>query len=238
MANSYFKFKKFTVEQGIAGMKVGTDGVLIGAWASCEGVQSILDVGTGTGLIALMCAQKNNGATIDALEIEEKACEQAIQNINNSAWNDRINVVEGSFQEYSESMQKKYDLIISNPPFFQNSLKNECHQKSLARHTASLSFEELIYGVVRILRKEGCFSVILPYDVKDEFVHIAKSHLLHLNRVLGVKPTPTKPEKRILMEFGFFKKELDEDVMIIEEFGRHGYSQYYKELTKEFYLKF
>ncbi|MCW3787836.1 tRNA1(Val) (adenine(37)-N6)-methyltransferase [Plebeiibacterium sediminum] len=238
MANSYFKFKQFTVEQGLAAMKVGTDGVLLGAWCNCMKAKTILDVGTGTGLIALMCAQRNQKATIDAVEIEKQAYSQALLNVNNSLWEQRIKVINDSFQNYIKQVNDKYDLIVSNPPFFNDSLKNDCHKKSLARHTDTLSFEELILGVITLLDEEGIFSVVLPSDLKTEFTLIAEQNGLFLNRILHVKPTPSKAEKRILLEFGKNPIELEENTMILEEFGRHGYSEYYKELTKDFYLKF
>ncbi len=238
MANSYFQFKQFTIEQDLAGMKVGTDGVLLGAWAECNDAKSILDVGTGTGLIALMCAQRNTVAQIDALEIDANACLQAEKNIQNSLWCDRINVIHDYFQHYTGISDRKYDLIISNPPFFNNSLKNNCQQKSLARHTDSLSFEDLIEGANKLLNEEGVFSVVLPYDSMEQFVTIAKDFYLYLVRVLRVKPTPSKMEKRVLMEFAKVKKPCVEDIIIVEEFGRHGYSENYKKLTGDFYIKF
>ena len=238
MANSYFKFKQFTIEQNQAAMKVGTDGVLLGAWCNCLKAKKILDVGTGTGLIALMCAQRNIDAKIDAVEIDEKAYQQAMLNVSNSPWKQRIVLVNESFQNYTNQGEIKYDLVVSNPPFFNNSLKNDCHQKSMARHTDTLGYDELVSGVIKILDNEGKFSVILPSDVKDEFTIIAKRKGLFINRILHVRPTPSKAEKRVLLEFGLNSNELEENTMILEEFGRHGYSEYYKELTKDFYLKF
>ncbi len=238
MANSYFQFKQFTVEQDLAGMKVGTDGVLLGAWATCNHAKTILDVGTGTGLIALMCAQRNNVAQVDAIEIEGKACIQAKKNVKNSPWRERIEVIHDSLQNYSKICSKKYDLIISNPPFFNNSLKNNCQQKSLARHTDSLNYIDLIKGAKQLLSDNGVFSVVLPFDVKDTFEEMAMSNQVFLNRILKVKPTPSKQEKRILMELSLQKQTLKEEVMIVEEFGRHGYSDSYKKLTQDFYIKF
>ncbi len=238
MANSYFRFKQFTIEQDRSAMKVGTDGVLLGAWCNCLKARNILDVGTGTGLIALMCAQRNIYAKIDAVEIEPQAYQQALLNVNSSPWKQRITVINESFQNYTNLTEVKYDIVVCNPPFFNNSLKNESVQKSMARHTDTLSYEELVLGVIKVLSNEGILAVVLPQDVKNVFTTIAKSNGLFLNRILQVKPTPSKAEKRILLEFGLHPTELDENTMILEEFGRHGYSEYYKELTKDFYQKF
>ncbi|MCW3804974.1 tRNA1(Val) (adenine(37)-N6)-methyltransferase [Plebeiibacterium marinum] len=239
MANSYFKFKHFTIEQNMAAMKVGTDGVLLGAWVNCNNARVILDVGTGTGLIALMCAQKNQYANIDALEIDNMAFVQAGINIENSPWNHRIVAINDCLQHFSVVASKKYDLIVSNPPFFNNSLKNVCEQKSMARHTETLTYMELIKGVVSLLSDKGRFAVVLPFDAFGDFEKYANENLLYLQKVLKVKPTPQKQAKRVLMEYGFEKiSDVDEKVMVVEEFGRHGYSDEYKELTKDFYLKF
>lgn len=220
-------------------MKVGTDGVLLGAWASIMNAKRILDVGTGTGLISLMLAQRNNKSTIDAIEIDESAYTQANQNFQQSNWTDRLQIYHQDFQSYSASFKKKYDLIISNPPYFNNSLKNDCHKKSKARHTDSLSYADLIDGVSLLLETTGIFCVILPAFEKNNFTHLAFQKNLHLSRCLSIKPTPSKAPKRILMEFSFSLKENSvEEELIIEEFGRHNYSEDYKKLTKDFYLNF
>jgi tRNA1Val (adenine37-N6)-methyltransferase len=238
MANSFFKFKQFVVHQDLAAMKVGTDGVLLGAWASALHVKDILDIGTGTGLIALMLAQRNHAAQIDALEIDANACEQARLNFKQNEWMYRLRVIEDNLQHYSRSASKKYDLLVSNPPFFNNALKNECQKKALARHTDSLSFQDLLHGVKLLLQPNGLFCVVLPADEKEKFIHLAIKEGLFLKNILLVKPTPVKQPKRVLMEFSFHKLEVSEHIMVVEEFGRHGYSEAYKELTKDFYLAF
>ncbi len=238
MANNYFKFKKFTVQQELAAMKVGTDGVLLGAWANVELTERILDVGTGTGLIALMMAQRNSTAMIDAIEIDEQAYLQAGINFSNSLWKTRLNVKHADFQSYVKIQEKKYDLIVSNPPYFSNAVKNDCDKKRTARHTDSLSFDELIEGAVSLLSKEGRFSVVLPAEVEGSFIQLASGSSLKLNKLCRVKPTPAKPPKRVLMEFSFMEKELKTEDLIVEEFGRHQYSEKYKLLTKDFYLAF
>jgi len=238
MANSFFQFKQFKVEQANAGMKVGTDGVLLGAWTSVNGARNILDIGTGTGLIALMLAQRSNIANIDGLEIEQKASFQARDNFVASQWRERLKVINKSLQNYAADTDVKYDLIVSNPPFFNNALKNVCLQRSIARHTDSLSFMELLAGTVRLLKPEGRFCVVLPAESELSFVKVAEQHQLYLNRILRILPTPQKDAKRVLMEFSFTQHGVEEDLLIVEEFGRHGYSEAYKQLTKDFYLAF
>ncbi len=236
MANNYFQFKKFTIQQDKAAMKVGTDGVLLGTWCSVEGKKNILDVGCGTGLISLMMAQRNVNAHIQAIEIDEDAAQQAYENASKTEWDHRIEVHHISFQDFVASEAEKYDLIVSNPPFFTDSLKNDSLKKSMARHDESLSFSDLLSGVSEVLHKDGCFSVVLPFDQKEIFVLLAKINGLYLNRIMYVKPTPTKEVKRVLMEFSFYNITIVEEELIVEEFGRHQYSEKFKELTKDFYL--
>lgn len=238
MANSFFQFKQFVVHQDLAAMKVGTDGVLLGAWASALNVKDVLDIGTGTGLIALMLAQRNHTAHIDALEIDANACEQARLNFKQNDWTNRLRVIEDNLQHYSRSVTKKYDLLVSNPPYFNNALKNECEKKTLARHTDSISFQELLQGVKLLLKPNGLFCVVLPADEKDRFIDLGMKLGLFLKNILFVQPTPAKQPKRVLMEFSFYRTEVCKQIMVVEEFGRHGYSEAYKELTKDFYLAF
>ena len=154
MSNNYFSFRQFTIHQDQCAMKVGTDGVLLGAWVNVENAQRILDVGTGTGLIALMCAQRSE-SVIDAVEVDRAASEQAAVNCSASPWKDRITVVHDSFQHFAESTAYRYDLIVSNPPFFKNSLKPKGLARSLARHDDRLSYESLLYYTVKILEPGG-----------------------------------------------------------------------------------
>ncbi len=238
MANSFFKFKSFVIHQDKTAMKVGTDGVLLGSWADVSGAQRILDVGTGTGLIAVMCAQRAKNALIDAVEIELGAFKQAQENFEGSVWKQRLSVVNIDFQSYSKLENKKYDLIVSNPPYFNNALKNDCIKKASARHTDVLLHDDLIKGAVQMLTATGFFAVVLPADLKEGFEIKAKENGLYLRRILWVKPTPKKEPKRVLIEFALEDGAVEADTMIIEEFGRHNYSEDYKKLTKEFYLAF
>lgn len=236
MGNDSFNFKHFSVRQDLAAMKVGTDGVLLGAWASVAGVRSVLDIGTGTGLIALMLAQRTADAQIHAIELDEAAHRQAVHNFKVSPWRERLKAVHADFKTYISTL--KYDLIVSNPPYFSHSLKNPCDKKSLARHTRTLNYAELIKGTKGILKDTGRLCVVLPASEKDNFYQIAALFDLKLNRTLLVKPTPNKPPKRVLLEFSFHSIVEVEDEIIIEEFGRHQYSEAYKQLTKDFYLAF
>lgn len=235
MANDIFNFKQFSVRQDLAAMKVGTDGVLLGAWASVGVAQSALDIGTGTGLVALMLAQRSN-AHIHAIELDEAAYHQAVLNFKASPWSEYLNAVLADFKTYDPAL--KYDLIVSNPPYFNQSLKNPCDKKSLARHTDSLNYAELIKGAAKLLEDTGRFCVVLPAAEKLNFKEIAAQYDLKLNKTLNVKPTPGKPSKRVLMEFSFLGTAEEVDELIIEEFGRHQYSDAYKQLTKDFYLAF
>lgn len=237
MANNYFKFKQFTIIQNLAAMKVGTDGVLLGAWANCTESKKILDIGTGTGLIALMLAQRCN-AIIDAIDIEENACSEAKSNVTASPWQNRINVFHTSVQDFAKQADLKYDLIVSNPPFFDNSLKAGYNERSTARHTDSLSTSELFFSVKNLLNSNGKFAVVIPTDKMQQYYSNANNNKLQCNKLLCIKPTPTKQAKRLLLEFSFNQSELEENELIVEKYGRHKYSEEYKELTKDFYLKF
>ena len=217
-------------------MKVGTDGVLLGAWANCENAKNILDIGTGTGLIALMLAQRSNGK-IDALEIDEVACKQAKENVENSLWRERINIVNKSFQDFSKTAHKKYDLIVSNPPYFQNSLFAPDEKRTNARHNSNLELEDIIDGA-KLLDEEGILSIILPYLEGNMFILKSFEKELYCIRQTKVLPKPNREPKRLLLEFMKIKKPLIEQEIIIELNKRHEYSEAYKNLTKDFYLAF
>lgn len=233
MSNPYFQFKQFTIYQDRCAMKVGTDGVLLGAWADVSSAHSILDIGTGTGLIALMVAQRS-GAFVTALEMDVEASKQALENVERSPWNEKIKVVNLSLQEYDSLM--KYDHIISNPPYFNQSLKSPKEGRTTARHTDTLSYDDLLKGVVRLLDEEGIFSVILPFSEKERFVTLAEQYNLYPARITEVLPTPISTPKRFMAEFSFQQVECQQKSLIIESAGRHQYSDEYKQLTEQFYL--
>jgi len=237
MANTYFKFKQFTINQDRCAMKVGTDGVLLGAYANIENAQNILDIGTGTGLIALMLAQRSN-AKITAIEIEKHASIQAKENVENSKFSNSIEIINTSLQEYAKNTNNKFDLIVSNPPYFQNSYKAETSQRTTARHTTKLTYTELISNSAKLLSNTGEIYIIIPKDEEQNLIEIATCYNLFVTDILNIKPTPTKPPNRVILTFSKTEKQLTQSELIIEDKGRHNYSDKYIELTKEFYLKF
>jgi len=214
-------------------MKVGTDGVLSGTWADVSGCKTILDVGSGSGLIALIAAQRSD-AHVDAVEIDNDAYLQSVENINNSPWNDRISVYHASFTDYCEQTDKKYDLIVSNPPYFSGSLLPPDNKRQLARHDHALSLRVLIAGSLNLLTDNGRISLILPVSAESELHKIIASVHLFPKRITRVKPTPTSSSKRILIELSRKKSDFEENELIIE-IGRHHYSEAFKMLTKDFY---
>lgn len=233
-----FRFKQFDIIQDQTAMKVGTDGVLLGAWVDCSQAQKILDVGAGTGLIAIMLAQQNPKAQITGIEIEENAYRQSLQNVNLCRWKDRIVIINNSYQEfYKEKTEAGFDLIVSNPPFYDNSHSAESEKRTLARHTSSLSFEVLITISSKLLHTKGLFSVIIPTNEKENFIRLAKENSLYLKRITTIFPNFEKLSKRTLLEFSKEKNKPKYDELTIE-ISRHNYTEKYKKLTKEFYLKF
>lgn len=238
MPNDHFTFKRFTVRQDKCAMKVGTDGVLLGAWAGGRDilVSNVLDVGTGTGVVALMLAQRFPGARIDAIDIDVCAVSQATENFAQSEWIERICAVHSSVQDFRPD--RKYDLIVSNPPYFIDSMKADA-KRTLARHTDTLSYADLVDGVVRLLGNDGSFAVIFPYVESNIFIIEAAKKGLYVNRRMDVAGAPGKPVKRVLLEFSFNRVvDVPVENLIIESGGRHCYTEKYRELTKDFYLKF
>ncbi len=235
-----FKFKEFTIHQDKTAMKVGTDGVLLGAWCSVDSYpDTILDIGSGTGVISLMIAQRSDAMTIDAVELDENAYEQTVANFEESDWGDRLYCYNATFQEFAGEIQEEeetYDLIVSNPPFYTDAFESENASRNKARFTSSLSFEELIIGVSKILSENGTFAVVIPFKEEESFIALAKENTLFLNRVCRVQGNETSEVKRSLMEFSFNETELKEERLIIE-IERHQYTQAYIDLTKDFYLK-
>lgn len=237
MPNDYFKFKQFTIYQDKCAMKVGTDGVLLGAWANVENVGKMLDIGTGTGLIALMLAQRSK-AIIDAIEVDQNACIQAQENVNFSPWTDRINIIHQSFQDFLKAAETKYDLIVCNPPYFQNSLTAPDENRTKARHNTELQLADIIDGSLRCLSELGILSLILPYVEGSLFIAKAAEQGLYCVRQTNVLPKPGRKPKRLLLEFQRIKNPFIEKHFVIELNKRHQYSDDYKNLTKDFYLAF
>jgi tRNA1Val (adenine37-N6)-methyltransferase len=218
-------------------MKVGTDGVLLGTWATVDSASEILDVGTGTGLIAIMLAQRST-VHIDAVEIDENACRQAGDNITKCPWFSRINLIHASFQKYSKECGKTYDLIVSNPPYFVNQYHPSEKSRSVARHDDSLSIKELVFHADSILAPDGILSVIIPAESLDMYKGYLYQKKFYVTRILYVMPSPGKPVKRVLIEAGKKEMVVKEDSLVIESAKRHDYTRQYMELTGDFYLAF
>ncbi len=236
MANNYFRFKQFTIAQENCAMKVSTDGVLLGAWANLHSARQILDIGTGTGLIALMAAQRST-ARVHAIDVDKAACKQATENVMNSKWQDRITVQHTALQHFSKK-NYSFDAIISNPPFFKNSWRSPLASRTIARHDDNLPLNELLDGVNRLLHNNGKFFVILPAGRVNDLQDEGERKKLYCTRRLDVQPTPQKPVKRTLLQMEYQQKTPEYDILIIEQNGRHQYSTAYKKLTRDFYLFF
>ncbi|MDA8859211.1 methyltransferase [Flavobacteriaceae bacterium] len=219
-------------------MKVGTDGVLLGAWCSLESLpKTILDIGTGTGIISLMLAQRSSAITIDGLEVDPSAYMQTVDNFENSDWSDRLYCYNTSFQKFVDDTNKEtYDLIVSNPPFYTEDYITKNSSRNKARFTLSLTFKELIGGISKILSKSGFFSTIIPFKEESTFICLAEQHSLYLNEICRVQGNKNSDIKRSLMTFSFNKVKISETNLIIEN-SRHKYTKEYEELTNNFYLK-
>jgi tRNA1Val (adenine37-N6)-methyltransferase len=233
-----FQFKQFSVHQDKTAMKVGTDGVLLGAWAPIDhNPFSVLDIGAGTGIIALMLAQRTHAEQIDALEIDEDAYEQAVGNFENSPWGDRLFCFHAGLDEFIDEPEDEYDLIVSNPPFYSEDYKTESEQRDLARFQDAMPFEELVEAADLLLSENGIFAVIIPFKEEDNFIALAKEFELYALKITRVKGNLTSPVKRSLLAFS---RNQDQEIKIDEltiEIDRHIYTPEYIELTKEFYLK-
>jgi tRNA1Val (adenine37-N6)-methyltransferase len=233
-----FTFKQFSIQQLQTAMKVGTDGVLIGAWTPIEHhPNTILDIGTGTGLIALMLAQRTNAEQIDALEIDENAYEQSVDNFENSPWGDRLFCFHAGLDEFMDEPEDQYDLIVSNPPFYAEDYKTENKQRDLARFQDALPFEDLVEAADLLLSENGIFAVIIPFKEETRFIDLCAETELFPVKVTRVKGTPNSETKRSLLAFKRYELPvLTPDELIIET-ARHQYTPEYIELTKDFYLK-
>lgn len=239
MTNKPFRFKQFSIDQDRCAMKIGTDGVLLGAWSSLDHYpDSILDIGTGTGLIALMLAQKSGAGLIDALEIEENAYEQAVENFEKSDWGDRLFCYHAAWDEFVEEMQDedKYDLIISNPPFYSEDYKSGNENRDKARFADALPLEELIEGASLLLSENGHFDIIIPNAEEVKAIKIAERYQLFPEKITRVKGTNDAPVKRSLISFGRNNTNPDIEELTLE-ISRHNYTEEFKELVKDFYLK-
>lgn len=236
MSESTFHFRQFTVHQEKCAMKVGTDSVLFGSWIKPNGALRILDIGSGTGIIALMLAQKSS-ALIDAVEVDENAFAQSMENFKISPWFNRLRCYHVSFQEFAEMINEPlYDLIVSNPPYFHHASKPPETARMNARHTDALTFDELIDGVQKLLRKSGKLCVILPSKEGMEFMDKAQRKGLFCRKLVRVRTKPDKPEKRLIMEFNYSFGILEEEEISIHD-NDGAFSEDYILLTKEYYMQ-
>jgi len=233
-----FQFKEFLVKQDQCAMKVGTDGVLLGAWVETPMAPlEILDVGTGTGVIGLMLAQRFVSSEIEAIEIDQNAYEQAVENFENSSWADRLFCYHASFQEYFQEVDDQlYDLIISNPPYFSPTQKSDNNARNTARFEDALPFEHLFYGASKLLSDQGSFAIVIPFAKEALVIEIAQQMHLHPSRITRVKGNLESDIKRSLLQFGFGQADVQMSELVIEV-SRHNYTQEYRDLVKDFYLK-
>lgn len=236
MANSYFHFKQFTVRQEKAAFRVTTDSVLLGAWADLNGAERIIDIGTGTGLLALMAAQRC-GAHITALEPDIPSFEEAQTNVDSSPWASGISVVNCGVQDFMPEGGILFDTVITNPPFFRGSLVNPDLRRAKARHDLSLNPEELLTAADRLLEREGKLQLVLPFTEGMLFLKAAEGFGFFCRRILRVRPNPAAAVRRVLMTLGRGHSGAPEDsTLVIENGARHVYSDEYLALTKDFYL--
>jgi tRNA1Val (adenine37-N6)-methyltransferase len=235
MAGNHFIFKQFTINHEKSAFKVGTDGVLLGAYADITGAKRILDIGTGTGLIALMLAQRSE-ALIVAIEPDHDSFLQSCENVDRSTWKERIRVVETSLQEFRSDT--KFDLIVTNPPYFSDSLKNPDQRKSSARHNDTLNSEDILSCLSELLEEEGHVQLILPYVEGNLFIAEASGFGFYCQDILKIRPLPYSDIRRLILRFGRKRVRASERFLTIEHGKRHEFTEDYINLTKDFYLKF
>ena len=246
MPNPYFRFKRFTVVHDRCAMKVGTDGVLLGAWVDVTDVQTVLEIGTGSGLIALMLAQRisdtgRSTPSIDGVEVDHAASQQAAENVGSSPWADRIRIHHAAIQSYAADCRYRYDLIVSNPPFFNHAIPGDS-SRAVARHTQTLTAETLLEIADRLLVDEGRLCLIYPVAQAETLMIAAPMHNFVARRILRVRPTPSLPVKRVLIELvkstPHGAPPATETSTIALELARHTYTPEFIALIRDFYLKY
>lgn len=234
-----FQFKQFSISQENANMKLNTDGVLLGAWAPCKNAKTVLDVGTGTGIIALMMAQRiGHRAEIVGIDIDEGACRDATLNADQSPFRQQVSILNISAQNYVESVEKKFDLIVTNPPFFTDSTMPSLSSKAIARHTITLTHADLLDLSKNLLSPKGKFVAILPWVEAQKLIAIMRQENLHLIECMEVYSKPDRPIERLLMCFSREPKRLENHKITLRDFDNTGYTEAYKSLVRDFYLMF
>ena len=228
-----FHFRQFSIAQDRTAMKVGTDSILLGAWVEAKNPQRILDIGSGSGLLSLMMAQKFKAARIIGVDLDKDACEQAQENIAASPWPDRIHIFHQSILDFGQ--QEAYDLIISNPPYFSGDLEAKGNPRKKARQGEDLDLEGLVSQLERLLGEKGQAFIILPFDKLEPLNRLLPNHQLFPHRICTVYPRPEKAPHRFLMALGKEASDLVEEEIVIQIGGANHYSEAYKKLTQEFY---
>jgi len=235
MSSKAFRFKQFNVAQDKCAMKVNTDGVLLAAWAHVNTAKTILDIGTGTGVLAMMMKQKNIEATVDAIDIDEDAYQQAKENFAASEWHHQLQAYHCALQKFTIS--KKYDVIISNPPYFIDDLKTENHQKNIAKHNVALTYTELLIGIQQLLNENGNTFIAIPSFNYALLMHEAEKRGLFVNKKTDVSSIKGKTAYLTLVQLSWQKNLAHESTLAISE-SNNTFTNEYIALTKDFYLKF
>ena len=231
-----FYFKQFTIHQDKCPMKIGTDGVLLGAWADVTEAKLALDIGTGSGVIAIMLAQRAPHVRVHAVEIDAASFEQAQENMGRSPWSDRLDAHHAAIQDFARQAPLQYEHIVSNPPFFSGGTFSQNNSRTNVRHTIKLPHGDLLNAVRTLLSPDGKFSVVLPYIEGLRFQELAQSYHLHCTRMTEVFPRPGKQVERLLMQFELEKKPLLQDSLVIQQEKGSEWTEEYVRLTGGFYL--
>jgi tRNA1Val (adenine37-N6)-methyltransferase len=234
MPKPEFRFKRFTIRQDRCALKVGTDGVLFGAWMNCDGAERILDIGTGTGLLALIAAQRNTTAHIDAVEIDDASAQQAAENAAASPWADRVRVHRLDVRRMSAAAP--YDLIICNPPYYAGYSTSPDERIGLAKHSGELLFPELIDAVDRLLAPHGRFAAIIPLNREVEFLR--ETSRVGLFRRCAVSYVAHRPAKRLLFEFSRSNSNVQDSTLTVEATGPFDYTPEYRALISDLMMNF
>ncbi len=229
-----FRFKKFSVKHHNSTMKIGTDAVLLGSWVRSVDRQHILDIGTGCGVIAMMLAQTNTNANVIGIDIDLESVKEATENATHSPWAERIEIIQSSLQEYVS--KSPFDLIVSNPPFFEEGTFSPINARKNARHSTQLNYTALVENTDRLLSENGEFAIILPHNSQSKFIKETEKHKFYLQRITYFKPSKDSKVERVLMAFSKKFSSVQENTLI--HYDQNGdWTVDYIRLTKDFYLK-